>query len=519
MSGSIAIAGASLGTQLQQLLMADDIVPGADASYQTCKTLYLYHPMGGKMVDTPISLAQSQARTISIPDGPEDMVRDQFLREWENLRADQHIATAMSLARTYGIGTLALGAVDVPASDPVDFTTLARQEIFISTFDPLNTAGSLVLNQNPMSPDFQKVTSISVSGQAWHRSRVVVVMNERPVYIAYTGSAFGYVGRSVFQRALYPLKSFISTMVTDDMVARKAGLLIAKMKPAGSVVDRIMMRMAAVKRQMLKDGQTDNVLGITPDESIESLNLQNIDGAGKFARDNIITNIALAADMPAKLLNEETFAEGFGEGTEDAAKIVRYVKSVREAMAPLYAFMDRVVQHRAWNRDFYAAVQAKFPEEYGPMTYEQAFTRWQNSFTATWPSLVEEPESEKVKVAETKLKATIDLLTALKEMLDPENTARAIEWAAANFNALREMFTEPLELDYELIAEHLQEAAEAAKNPPGGMPGAPGQGGEEGADEGSQAALAGQDDGPAPDAPLPAQAPTAPPQAPQREAA
>lgn len=519
MSGSVTVNGAALGTQLQQLLMVDDIMPGSEASYQVCKALYLWHPIGGKMVDTPISLAQSQPRTISIPDSPEDMVRDQFLREWEALRADQHIATAMSLARTYGIGTLGVGAVGESTNAPMDFVALAKQEIFISTFDPLNTAGSLVLNQDPMSPDFQKVTGVAVSGTPWHRSRVVVVMNEKPVYIAYTGSAFGYVGRSVFQRALYPLKSFISTMVTDDMVARKAGLLIAKMKPAGSVVDRIMQRMFAIKRQMLQEGETDNVLGITPEESIESLNLQNIDGAGKFARDNILTNIALAADMPAKLLNEETFAEGFGEGTEDAAKIVRYVKGVREAMNPLYAFMDRVVQHRAWNRAFYEAVQREFPEEYGRMPYEQAFTRWQNSFTATWPSLVEEPESEKVKVAETKLKATIDLLTALQQMLDPDNTARAIEWAAANFNTLREMFTEPLELDYELIAEHLQEAAEAAKNPPGGMPGAPGQGGEDGPDEGSEAALAGQDDGPAPDAPLPAQGPTAPPQAPQREAA
>ena len=518
MSGSIAIAGASLGTQLQQLLMADDIVPGADASYQTCKTIYLYHPMGGKMVDTPISLAQSQPRTLSIPDGPEDMVRDQFLREWENLRADQHIATAMSLARTYGIGTLALGAVGVPVNEPIDFATLARQEIFISAFDPLNTAGSLVLNQDPMSPDFQKVSSVAVAGQAWHRSRVVVVMNERPVYIAYTGSAFGYVGRSVFQRALYPLKSFISTMVTDDMVARKAGLLIAKMKPAGSVVDRIMQRMFAIKRQMLKDGETDNVLGITPDESIESLNLQNIDGAGKFARDNIITNIALAADMPAKLLNEETFAEGFGEGTEDAAKIVRYVKSVREAMAPLYAFMDRVVQHRAWNRDFFAAVQAKFPEEYGRMSYEQAFTRWQNSFTATWPSLVEEPESEKVKVAETKLKAIIDLLTTLMQTLDPDNQARLIEWAAANFNTLREMFTEPLELDYEAIRDHAKEQAEAAKQQQegSGMPGAPGA---EGPDDGTQAALGGEDGAAAPDAPPLPEAAQGAPQPPERAAA
>jgi len=520
MSGTVSINGAALGSRLQQVLLTDDIVPGADVGYEICKTIYLYHPMGGKMVDTPISLAQSQARVLSIPDGPEDTVRDAFLREWEDLRADQHIATAMSLARTYGVGTLGLGAVGVATNDPINFAALAKQQIFISTFDPLNTAGSLVLNQDPQSADFQKVTSVSVAGHTWHRSRVVVVMHEKPIYIAYTGSAFGYVGRSVFQRALYPLKSFISTMVTDDMVARKAGLIIAKMKPAGSVVDRLMQKMFAAKRQMIKEAETDNIIGITTEESIESLNLQNIDGAGKFARDNIITNIALAADMPAKLLNEETFAEGFGEGTEDAAKIVRYVKSVREAMNPLYAFMDRVVQHRAWNRDFFATVQAQFPDEYGRVTYEQAFTRWQNSFTATWPSLVEEPESEKVKVAETKLKAIIDLLGALMQVVDPDNQARLIEWAASNFNALREMFTEPLELDYEAIRDHAQQQADAAKQqPPGGMPGAPGGGGPEGEDGGTQAALGGEGGGEAPAAAASEEAAPAPAQAARAAAA
>lgn len=511
MSGTVSINGASLGTELQQLLMTDDIVPGSPAGYQICKTLLVYHPMGAKMVDTPISLAQSQPRTISIPDAPEEKVRDQFNREWAALRADQHIAAAMSLARTYGVGTLGVGAVGVDPNEPIDFAALAGQQIFISTFDPLNTAGSLVLNQDPQSPDYQKVVGVTVSGQQWHRSRVVVVMNERPIYIEYTSSAFGYVGRSVFQRALYPLKSFISTMVTDDMVARKAGLLIAKMKPAGSVVDRIMQRMFAIKRQMLKDGETDNVLGITPDESIESLNLQNIDGAGKFARDNIITNIALASDMPAKLLNEETFAEGFGEGTEDAAKIVRYVRGVREAMEPLYSFMDRVVMHRAWTRGFYETVQREFPDPYASLTYEQAFTRWQNSFTATWPSLVEEPESEKVKVAETKLKAIVDLLGVLLDRLDPQNAAKMMEWAAANFNALREMFTEPLELDWQEIAQYAE--AEKKKAEEQANAGAPGAGGGEGPDEGSQAALGGEGDAPGPGAPA------APEPAPARAAA
>lgn len=495
MSGTISVNGAALGTELQQVLMADDIVPGADASYQLCKTLYLYHPMGGKMVDTPISLAQSQARTISIPDSPEDMVREQFNREWLALAADEHIAAAMSIARTYGIGTLGMGVVGQDVNEPVDYTRVAEAHVFFSTFDPLNTAGSLVLNQDPSSPDFQKVVTVAVAGQQWHRSRVVVVMNEKPIYLAYSGSAFGYVGRSVYQRALFPLKSFVSTMITDDMVARKAGLLIAKMKPAGSIVDRVMQRMFDIKRQMLRDGATDNVLGITPEESIESLNLQNIDGAGKFARDNVITNIALAADMPAKLLNEETFAEGFGEGTEDAAKIVRYVKGVREAMAPLYAFMDRVVQHRAWTPEFYRTVQERFPEAYRSVSFQQAFYRWQNSFTAVWPSLVEEPESEKVKVDEAKLKAVVDLVGMLKDECDPDSKAMLFAWAAANFNQNKVLFSEPLELDWQAIAEY--EKPQPA--PPSGADG----GAEDGAGGGDDASGGGAAAAPTPPAEIP----------------
>ena len=438
--------------------------------------------MGAKMVDTPISLAQSQPRTISIPDSPEDMVRDQFNRVWEEMRCDEHIATAASLARTYGIATLAVGTAGTDPREPIDYNKLASEAVFISTFDPLNTAGSLVLNQDPTSPDFQKVLGISVSGQPWHRSRFAVVMNEKPVYLAYTGSAYGYVGRSTFQRALYPLKTFISTMVTDDMVARKAGLLIAKMKPPGSIVDRIMLRLADIKRNFLKQGETNQVLGITPDESIESLDLNNIDKAGKFARDNCITNIALAGDMPAKLLNEETFAEGFGEGTEDAAKIVRYVNGVRKWINPLYTFLDRVVQHRAWNPEFYRLVQQQFPE-YKNVRFAEAFYKWQNSFAASWPSLVEEKESEKVKVAETKLKAIIDLLNALLAQLDPPNAAILIQWAAANFNSLREMFTEPLELDWQSLAAHRQKQADKAEEMEKQMQMGGGEGGEGGTQE------------------------------------
>ena len=75
------------------------------------------------------------------------------------------------------------------------------------------------------------------------------------------------------------------------------------------------------------------------------------------ARKNILENIALSSDMPAKLLNNETFAEGFGEGTEDAKVVAQYIDRIRTKMQPLYDFFDRIVMYRAWNPDFYKTMK------------------------------------------------------------------------------------------------------------------------------------------------------------------
>jgi hypothetical protein len=141
-SASISVTSNGPGTALQTVLMTDEILPGADASYEICKIIYLYHPLGLKMAEAPITLAMSSPREITVPDSPEERVVAQFKREWNALNADEHIANVMRISRIYGVSSLALGAEDVPYSEPVNFWELANQRIFISTFDPLNTAGS-----------------------------------------------------------------------------------------------------------------------------------------------------------------------------------------------------------------------------------------------------------------------------------------------------------------------------------------------------------------------------------------
>jgi hypothetical protein len=444
----ILIEGSRLSSALMDILMADDIMPGSEISYQLAKTLYAWHPLGSKIVDQPIKIAMSQARKISIPNSPEERVREAFERKWAEVNADTYIANVWRLGKIYGASAIVYGAEGVDTDKPIPPEKLAGLQLYFNALDPLNTAGSLVLNQDPNAPDFQKPTIVTAAGQTYHPSRSLVFFNEAPLYIEYTNSAFGYTGRSVYQRALYPLKSFVQTMIADDMISRKVGVIVAKMKPAGSIADRAMAVLQGIKRNVVKEAQTNNVINITPEEAIETLNLLNADGALTTARKNILENIAAAVPQPAKLLNSESYAEGFGEGTEDAKDLIRYIKHEREVVQPLYQFFDNIVMRLAWTPGFFETIKATVPE-YKDVEYETAFYQWKNAFEATWPSLMEEPESELVKVEKIKFEAMTAALEVVKPDLDPKNKARLIEWFADNMNESKRLFPNPLVLDYD----------------------------------------------------------------------
>jgi hypothetical protein len=319
--------------------------------------------------------------------------------------------------------------------------------------DPLNTAGSLVLDQDPNSPDFQKPRSLRVGNRIYHPSRSIVVMNEAPIYIEFTNSAFGFVGRSVYQRALFPMKTFVQTMITDQYVAVKVGLLINKVKAPGRIINNRILGFFGYKRQQIKAGTTGNVLTIGHEDDILSLNFQNLEGPAKFARDNALLNTAMAAGMPAKLLNQEEMVGGMAEGSEDAKQIARYIDRVRIEMAPAYSFFDRIVQRRAWSPDFYKTIQRDF-EEYRKVPYEAAFYTWVNGFNATWPNLLAEPDSERMKSEEIRFKSVVALVESLSPLLDPANKASVVAWAADEINSRRELFSAPLIIDEDALANY-----------------------------------------------------------------
>ncbi|EOE2911572.1 phage portal protein [Klebsiella pneumoniae] len=462
--------GSCSHSELMALLDSDDIQPGSTAGYQTCKTIYLFHPLGGKMVDRPIKMAMNESRTVHISQayGIEQRLRDAFEREWKALGADNHIANAARISRIYGVSAIAMLVDNQEPSSAVDYRTLYKHNVTFNILDPLNTAGSIVLNQDPNAQDFQKVEGIRVAGKPYHKSRCVVQQNEDPIYLAYNSAAFGFTGRSVYQRALFPLKSFIQTMRTDDMVAVKGGLLVTKIKGPSSVVNNMMQKLSGIKRMMLKRGKTGEVLQIGDGDNIESIDLSNLEKPLDSARKHILENVAAAADMPAIILNSETFAQGFGEGTEDARAVAVYIDNIREWLDQLYAFFIRVCQYRAWSIEFFQSLRADFPDLKN--TYSLYFASWINNFEYRWPPSLKESDSEKVKVDETRFKAIVSMLEVLLPQVntDDENRALLIEWAQANANANESLFPQRLDLDIESLKANRPQQPQG-EDPGGGM--------------------------------------------------
>lgn len=468
MSSTITLTSATLTSGLAQILAADEIEVGTPVGYQLCKLLWTVHPLGGKLVEAPVTLAQSQSRKVNVPGSIEDDLVKAFTTEWDNLKCDQHIRDCMHLSRAYGVGAVAWGFPDLQTDKPLDdpFDIAKKAGLYFNVYDPLNLSGSVVTNQNPNAPDFQKPNrEITAAGQPYHPSRTQVVSHGTPVYIDYQSSSFSFSGRSVFLRVLYPMKSFLGTMKTDDMISRKAGLLIAKIKQNSSVIDGIMEKIGMLKRSLLKEAVTDEVLQVDSDDMIESLNLQNIDGAGKFARDNIIANIAAGSDVPAIIIKDEAFAEGFSDGDMDMMNVVQYIDGIRKQMAPLYAFFTRIVQYRAWNEEFFETLQKKFPDLLSGRNYKAWFFETRDLFKAEWPSLLKEPESEKVERNSKKLDAVSKIFAALNTGLDPENAARLRQWVVDSVNDMPELFTSVMEFDPEVfkdLAEEMKQQADAA---------------------------------------------------------
>lgn len=451
----MAEAGINNGSysQLLELLENRNIRPGSKVSYELSKLLWIHHPLGGKLVEKPVSMALCKPRARNVKTDPEERVIKRFNEVWDKLNITEKIRDAFFTARCYGAAAIGVGDKTTESINALDKKQLKEEDIFINIFDPLNAAGSMVTTQEPNSPYFQQANLyLDVSGQLWHPSRTIKIFNGSPIYLAYQDSSYGYTGRSVFLRSLYPLASYLKTMEANETIADKVALIIAKVASNSSVISGIMQKIGSIKRAFVKSGKNGNVLQITDKDSIESLDLKNVDGPLKLARDNIISDIASGSDIPAILIKEEAFAHGFGEGKEDSKAISQYIDGVRQAIEPVIDYFEDLVQYIAWNEDFFESIQQSYPEIFTE-NYEKTFYTWKDEFSSSWQELIDESPNERRESDGVVIQNAVRLYAILSPRLDAENRAIAADWLASIANETETYKGNPLLLDIDRLAE------------------------------------------------------------------
>ncbi|EJN2431591.1 DUF1073 domain-containing protein [Salmonella enterica subsp. enterica serovar Uganda] len=444
----------NLSSELMQILDSDAIKPGTDVGYNTCKLLWQFHPLGGKLVEKPINMAMCKPRSYNVETDPDERVVRQFREVWERMCLNEKIKNLFYVSRCYGAAAIGVGTDGVTCKDPLPTFGLREDDVYINVWDPLNAAGSMVTDQNPNSRFFQQANAtLKIASKSWHPSRTLKIFNGTPIYLEYQNSTFGFTGRSVFQRVLYPMKSYIGTMVANNLVAKKAGVLVAKTEQNGSVASGIMAAATGKKRENVKISENEGVLSIGTKDDIESLNLQNIDKALSTARDNIISDIAAGSDVPAILIKEEAFSNGFGEGKEDSKAISQYVDGVRQAIEPVMDYFERLVRYIAWNEDFYTSLKNDYPDILTE-DYQTTFRMWEREFDAGWQELVEESPDKRRESDSKVVQQAGALFSIMAQQLDPENRAMAAEWLASVTNATETYGDSPMIIDKEALSKY-----------------------------------------------------------------
>lgn len=444
----------NLSSELSKILESDEIQPGTDVGYELCKLLWQYHPLGGKLVEKPITMAMCKPRLYNVETDPDERVVRQFEKVWKRMNMSERIKNLFFVARCYGASAVGVGSDGTSCKEPLPTFGLAEEDVYINVWDPLNAAGSMVTDQNPNSRYFQQANrTLKISGKQWHHSRTLKIFNGTPIYLEYQNSTFGFTGRSVFQRVLFPMKSYVGTMTANDLVSQKAGVMVAKTAQNGSVISGIMAAAAKAKREIVKIARTGGVINIGTGDEIESLNLQNIDKALNAARDNIISDIASGSDVPAVLIKEEAFSNGFGEGTEDSKAISQYIDGVRETIAPVIEYFEQLVQYIAWTEDFFNSLKNDFPEIITE-DYKTTFYLWRREFTAKWQELVEE-SPDKHRDSDSKVvQQAVLLFSAVAPQVDPVNRANLADWLSNVANATKTYGDVPLIIDMDTLSAY-----------------------------------------------------------------
>lgn len=396
-------------------IYSNDELLGAykDLTYEECRDIYRYWPLGKRVATALPNFAMSSGRTFSVKENLPEVIK--ALEEAEKLlKIPQVVNKAAVYSRVYGLSFvyLASDSSECPPDKPLNREEFLHSSCRFNVLDPLSAGGSIQIDNDSLSPTFGLPLYLKVKGKVVNSSRIHLCFNDIPLYYKFNPSSFSFGGPSIYQNMTLLIRSWNRTVLALQRLSTKAASIIVKRKDgsgtAGFQVQALNRNLSAI-RSLENDGITSIRVG----EEIEFFNLAGLSEIDSICnRLNSMLMMALS-DTPSGILLDKNLSTGLADGDNDMKAIIISTDRFRkDILKPIYDFLDKFMCYRAFTPELISEMKEKYPELYRDKSEESILMEWLDSYSFEFNELYPQSENEKEDTSSKKL----DNLLKLKEL-------------------------------------------------------------------------------------------------------
>lgn len=265
------------------------------------------------------------------------------------------------------------------------------------------------IDQNPLSPHFQRISNATVNGVKVGYSRLFTLQSGIPMFIEFTESNFNFASKSVFNNMQDLIKLWGNLYVALSRISLKASSILITGSGGGAITG---MGIES-KRQSAEfvGGLKEDGVAFMP-EGYEA-NFFNLNGISeiKAILDELRISLAMAVnDTPTAILLDKELSNGLSEGSQDMKAVIMAVNDYRENhLDAIFNFIDSWLFYKAWDDNFIKEIKAKYPSEYGMLGLFEIREKWISDFSYEWeniyPPTIDEETKQKMNLLDMLLKA------------------------------------------------------------------------------------------------------------------
>lgn len=414
---------------------------GSGFTYKECKRIYLEWALGKRIVEALPRFAMSSPRKIVIQDAPPEVV-ERFEKTLAEYKVNQIVKRTAYLSRVYGLAGIYV-ATDLEDDKRENLTKSEAMEnrIFFNVLDPMNMTG-IQIDQNPLSPRFQRISNATVNGAKVGYSRLFTLQCGIPMFIDFTQSTFNFASKSIFHNMQELVTLWGDLYLSLSRISLKASSILITGSGGGAttgIATEIKQQSANFVGNLREDG-----VAFMP-EGYDA-NFFNLNGISeiKAILDEIRASLAMAVnDTPTAILLDKDLANGLSDGSEDMKAVIMAVNDYRENhLNAIYDFLDSWLFYKAWDDDFVREIKAKYAKEYGLLGEVEIREKWIKDYSYEWeniyPPTTDEETKRKMNLIDMLLKAK-DLGATLADIEAELNESKVF----VNEMTLEEQIIEP----------------------------------------------------------------------------